>query len=231
METMKKQIYALAGVREDLFFLPEKFSHRLFQVILIATTAIAAVVFTGLFADQLQPAPSLSNVHILNTLQSYTAQSDSQILNTVPLFLAQQGTLGGIDTQSGQIQSLSASSFIPRAICTANISDNLDDVIEYIANNVPDASTTLRQQILSRAGEPQTYCYLPRDTISYDPSHILMYRFTKVTRFFYYFDIVIVALSLTIFWALLISNIYYRGFIYTKYGRAKMKIRHYQKDF
>lgn len=200
---------------ENREFLKTKWWHRLFIVayslaVLFCLLTAGAVSFEAI-------KPTKQNQTIVTDLSTFSANSDPSIVDTVPLFLKQNNSVGCID-ESGEIEWISTYALEDKSFCSADLNSYITEASKKIfgTQDLAKAEQVIKNR-LAQDKQPR-YCFIHND-VECNSKNIVIHRPNAI----FSMQVALYSLLTTYLFSLLMQLAYYKGFIYIVYGKRKIQ--------
>jgi hypothetical protein len=212
---IKKVFLFLSEERE---ILNDKWWHRLF--IVLFTVSIGFFFIISIFIS-IQIVNEYSfNINIKNSLRKFSENSDKSVANTTYYFLEQGDKFGCLE-EDGRITHLSIYTIRNEALCSADISVNIEEVAKEVSDRWKDRMQKYSIQEIKRfitevihEDKEKRYCFVSKN-INCSSEKIIYYKRSYV----YYLQITAYSLVSTYIFSLFLQLVYFKCLIYIIYGK------------
>jgi hypothetical protein len=217
MKHVKKAFLLLSEEREVL---NDKWWHRLF-IVLFNLCVVFFFIICNFTATLLITEYSF-NINTKNSLRSFSENSDKSVVNTTYYFLEQGDKFGCIE-EDGRIIPLSIYTIRNEALCSSDISVNIEEVAKEVSDKWKDRMQKYSIQEIKgfitevlNEDKEKRYCFIGKN-LDCSSDNIIYYKRSYV----YYLQIAAYSLVSTYFFSLFLQFVYFKGLIYVIYGRKK----------
>jgi hypothetical protein len=222
---MKRLRRILVGYRDDLE-LSSRWWHRLLKVLFVISAVVC--VFGGIIlAAAIEPVKTIVPNVTYTDLDSYIKHASKDVANLIPGFLALEGSLGRLDAQNDRIDFLFTSDLTNNRFCNRDAYRHIDALLTFVnkdaeagkAQTIEGLKTELTQRGIIE-GEGMCLILAAGKDLP-DDKYIISYKIRRSAQLSAFSKWLSIGVLATALWWLLMSNLYYRGFVYIVCGRRK----------